>query len=49
MSNQKIYVMLATCAFMALVLAVAAAWRVKHERMTVDEMEQDQRSDRTRF
>lgn len=46
MSDQQIYVLLATCAFMALVLGVAVAWRIKHDRLTVDEMDQDQRSQR---
>lgn len=48
MSDQRFYVMLATVAFMALVLGVAVAWRIKHERFTVDEMDQDQRSKRGR-
>ena len=46
MSNQQLFVILATCAFMALVLSVAVAWRIKHDRLTVDEMDQDQRSQR---
>ena len=49
MTNGRFYVLLATCALMALVLAVAVAWRIKHERFSMDEMDQDQRSDRNRY
>ena len=49
MSNQQIYVLLATCGLVALVLAVAVSWRIKHQRFTVDEMNFDERAQKRRY
>ena len=47
MSPDRLLAILGSCALMALAIAVHVAWRLKKERLTIDELnEEDQRSQR---
>jgi hypothetical protein len=50
MTNQQLGAVLLSVAVMAIAIAVHTAWRIKHDRFTVDEMDQnnDQRSQKHR-
>lgn len=41
MTNQQLGAVLLSVAVMAIAIAVHTAWRIKHDRFTVDEMDQD--------